>query len=1304
MLIALVLLLTTQHVAAFTIHIDARTLSSTGFLIVGKTGLLDGTTVQQLDLTPGAYSLQPGSGSVMACSFSVTAEGRIDFEGACSSFLTGRGTDTLVVRGHTIKLDARALSSTGFLVPNAFGLADQMMPSTEVRSLTLVPFNAYVFQVGSGAVGNFSWGIDQAGRITYDPAFDSFLSGRGTDTLVVRGHTIKLDARALSSTGFLVPNAFGLADQMMPSTEVRSLTLVPLNAYVFQVGAGLLADFSWGIDQAGRITYDPAFDSFLSGRRTDTLVVRGHTIKLDARALGNAGFLVPNVFGLNQMMSSAEVRPLTLVPVRGAYLFRSGTDHATFELNLDHVGHITYAPGFAGSLFGLGTDTIRVNRRICAPHVVTGFILEKWSSLGGSDGVLGCPVNNEQDIAGYKGRLAEFEQGQIAWSPKTEDLSDGFTQVAYQQGGYVYFQWGNTLPFSYDEFYVRWGEVDKRDCQDKYDDYKKSCEVTVSWSDIKGDWFIPLPNKKGNLRIVVVGCKIKDGTLSARPRCDQGWSNPIVFPYDLSFPPQELFPRIDYREWKDPSIPIPSAKIPIDAGGKRAFLEPTVAWALRSFDVRAQRFLAYLACTTDPAKMKFNQRQDDPSIIKGEDFSTAIVAKLAYKGSCQGQAGENLDEWKTRVKDVNALLKTVAKNGQLLGSDVPPGNRLTDLEHRRWGDLDIALKDLIVIPFLYWDLLDAEARQHVMETLSELKGGCGWCLSRYRIDPQDIQLLANWRVELGFLLGLEPFFDTLELSIDETENHIHMMESTRYLVNQLLRKTQPEMSDYDNKSNGLHDWWMTRLQSILKHDFQEYNSKPYSRLSLDAIQNLAEFAAEDDIRTAARMVLDFSSAKFAVSSSLLRREAPFRRRADHEKDGFFDDGGLDEQMCRFILYSGKLDAFRTMENSLEPRQDYRRAPRDCNGVVRQAIGSYRVPPMILDLAMNKEHQTTVQMFSGGPNDFHNSPGGIEIYDNTSSYMTAAGGIPLASGLQLHTHTPWWNPIPNLDINSGNVDSDYGYSVPTVLMPHDPSLVRADRTQMIRFDGFEGHKHTANHLCVGRGVACGENPIVPPLNELVPGKSGFLEALCLPDLSNRPCARSDFERGDEDQWTVWYIQLSGLTSDLYIAMWKKTFPNWPGPVGFFEVVDPLRLSPTFMNFDSFKQSVKRLNPNGPGEIHLDNEVCTDTIEHRPVCPSPGRVDVQYARGSGSGTVTFKFGRPYTQYPIVDNSSSGWKMRGTQSQPEADTGQWPFASGPVVASGHDGFISITNPAYPGACILDLMDVHKPNRMCDDPALIK
>ena len=79
----------------------------------------------------------------------------------------------------------------------------------------------------------------------------------------------------------------------------------------------------------------------------------------------------------------------------------------------------------------------------------------------------------------------------------------------------------------------------------------------------------------------------------------------------------------------------------------------------------------------------------------------------------------------------------------------------------------------------------------------------------------------------------------------------------------------------------MRDWLIRRLQDIAANDFQEYNSRPYSRYSLNAVLNLCDFAkgaGDDDLALAARIVLDLSAAKFAATSNRGRRIVPFRRR------------------------------------------------------------------------------------------------------------------------------------------------------------------------------------------------------------------------------------------------------------------------------------------------------------------------------------------------------------------------------------------------------------------------------------------
>jgi hypothetical protein len=67
------------------------------------------------------------------------------------------------------------------------------------------------------------------------------------------------------------------------------------------------------------------------------------------------------------------------------------------------------------------------------------------------------------------------------------------------------------------------------------------------------------------------------------------------------------------------------------------------------------------------------------------------------------------------------------------------------------------------------------------------------------------------------------------------------------------------------------------MQTIAKHDFLEFNARPYQRYSLHALLNLHEFAQDNSVQTAAQIVLDYIMVKFAIASNRQRRIGPFRR-------------------------------------------------------------------------------------------------------------------------------------------------------------------------------------------------------------------------------------------------------------------------------------------------------------------------------------------------------------------------------------------------------------------------------------------
>jgi hypothetical protein len=201
-------------------------------------------------------------------------------------------------------------------------------------------------------------------------------------------------------------------------------------------------------------------------------------------------------------------------------------------------------------------------------------------------------------------------------------------------------------------------------------------------------------------------------------------------------------------------------------------------------------------------------------------------------------------------------------------------------------DYDMALKGLMTIAYRYGHLMVKGDVDFILDALvpPTLRG---W-------HPPEIEIV------------MQSVFPT-----PETENHLLMIESSRYLVNQLLKDRTGDPA-FDNANNELSHWLLSYMRTIAQHDFLEFNSRPYARLALHALLNLHEFAREQRIRDAARILLDYTMVKFAVSSNRGRRVSPFRRqqqRINHPanaRNWLYAEGG-DEVVGHFLAYTGLTD-------------------------------------------------------------------------------------------------------------------------------------------------------------------------------------------------------------------------------------------------------------------------------------------------------------------------------------------------------------------------------------------------------------
>ena len=368
----------------------------------------------------------------------------------------------------------------------------------------------------------------------------------------------------------------------------------------------------------------------------------------------------------------------------------------------------------------------------------------------------------------------------------------------------------------------------------------------------------------------------------------------------------------------------------------------------------------------------------------------------------------------------------------------------------REGDYDMAVKGLMTIAYRYRDVLSQDDLDFILDQLipAQLHG---------RHDP-DIEF---WKA--AFVL----------FHVAETENHILMIETSRYLVNQLLKDRTAD-AQYDNNTNGLTGWLLGYLQRLAKFDFMEFNSRIYQRLALHAILNLYEFARDEPIRTAAHIVLDYIAVKFSVSSNRHRRIGPFRRTPDNVNSTDSDHSALllnahGDQVAGFaLMWTGPSDS-RRQPTAWFPRLFEFHA-------LIFGLSSYRPPTAAYQLLLDEQPAVQHRFYHGHPPRVTASPddpdGGVEIYYQSPSFMLTVGGMVLNSG---YGHDEFFGCVQCAKAQSTTLMPTRG-----VIAGSDPAGTPLAFGDLIRFDPFldidVGDVNVGVHL----NFACGTNLQIPDL--------------------------------------------------------------------------------------------------------------------------------------------------------------------------------------------------------------------------------
>ncbi len=803
------------------------------------------------------------------------------------------------------------------------------------------------------------------------------------------------------------------------------------------------------------------------------------------------------------------------------------------------------------ALFCLAILPLELARRPAAGaaqpgHAVGGLIGEKYQQLRGAAGPLGHPTSDEMDAKEGKGRYQNFDHGVIGWTPLTGPKS---MQAAYVQNQQLVFEWGDTSPFNYDFFLVRWDL-----------DGKNIGQQEIKGSRTGGHWSIHL-GTAGRYRIVVEG---GDGNFPGSSKFRQGWSNPLYIDFvppgpDYSYTPPAKQPLpagrkvvahmpqgLYLQEWMrqggpDGPMGLPKTDVqPHRGGGKGGVVtfdngqiafspdvwengilagyqsgdSITVDWLVSwdepnppshfsydKFIVRwdfngkhvsdgdqvdvKEKDDTHLRCrgsyglkanhgpgdytilvegadehtlghstarqgwmhpvtvhfsAKDPgldqftsnvslhglhpaqsvqdAKANFDRRAAaailanacqplEHTMYKHEEgYATSILAMMAYPDYFQSEYLPGRD-YKVRDEVIKSLRRQECGSKAGTDSSLP----------KRTGDYDVAMMGLVAVLYKYHHLLPPDVQDHVLGLLNKRGPLDGGDLSPYSALP-----------------------------IPETENHINMIETSRYLANQLLyiREGDPK---YDNARNGMDDWWLQRLQHFLMHDFIEYNARPYQDYTMSALLNLYTFTSPHNpssarVKLATQMVLDYLAAKYAVSSNDSRRSATYRRHAEGYNDPDFLGGRMDPWNCFSMQYAGTTEmggSGGVLPGNFAWEMQW------------GSLSDYRVPDSILDLMIERHHRVFSQRFH------HYAD---EAYASSLSYLIASGGHYATFAYKAAGIT-------------GKHD-DIGLAVPTTFMP---SGQLTTRDNMIRFEGVKDDDKRSN-MGVAPDFACGINLVIP----------------------------------------------------------------------------------------------------------------------------------------------------------------------------------------------------------------------------------
>lgn len=407
----------------------------------------------------------------------------------------------------------------------------------------------------------------------------------------------------------------------------------------------------------------------------------------------------------------------------------------------------------------------------------------------------------------------------------------------------------------------------------------------------------------------------------------------------------------------------------------------------------------------------FNYDTIPPAIYSFQNYSTPNDYTSEHP-LISHWAEQPLPEWNIHAK-VSAARIMIAKllqgrdvkevNDYILHKKKPWGKPGTDWFMNRNGDFDFTETTLCHLLWMFKDkpeLLYPETKKHLVNMLITHAGG-----KPHIKAPRSLHIMR------------------------ETENHIFMSETSRYLKNQWLRENGDTSKYYDNLRNGLEKWLLNHLEEKFRSGFYEFNAQPYSGYTLSPLLTLFSFAKSEEIKKQCDKLLTRMVIEYSYSALDLRRYPPFRRRLEREKVRTFDEDPL----------TGMLKLW----HSLKPENKVAAGEKLKHFAFMALVSNYRPNEEHTQLLLNKQESFLALA--------HGKKSTPEIYCGEKNYLLSSGGLQAGKISQIVAH-------PTVLLLKDNVQS------------LDSCFYLCDNGKM----------HKWNNTGVYKNFACANQPVhIPP---------------------------------------------------------------------------------------------------------------------------------------------------------------------------------------------------------------------------------